>query len=417
MLNLKKLDNNRAFSQRLFLALLCMLGSEYYLVFDSIHARKVFYIAGYFVIAVAVISHRQFHRPFRNKALICSILFLAFSFIAWTLIFKQKSPFQGIYNGYETSGRILLMFGILTFIYSNTKPASHPFLLDMVFIIGGLAANFYAIYQYIQLPLQRIELSFDRATMAAYILTALDILMLHAVLNRHGWKRYTLFVLIICLSFSAIIFSGTRAAILSYPILCLVLAFTHKEVNKVHLIKLAGFFFALFIAIGFIFKQPLKQRANDLFNDISTYQMNNSKSSVGARFAMMDAGLQAGKDAPFGQSAERRGSEIEKMATADTALTGAELFLDVHMHNELIDNFSLRGIVGVIALLMLYASLIWCSFKNRNSALFAITLSLIAFGMSDVILFSREGVLTYAIAILTAATFLNNRSSSSNPPA
>lgn len=410
MFNLKQLDKSKTFSQLLFIALIAMLGSQYYLVFDSVHARKVFYIAGYFAIALAIVFRSQFHRPFKNKLLTFSVLFLALSFIVWTIIFMQKSPFHDVYNGYETSGRILLLLGILTFIYSNAKPTSHPFILDLMFIIGGLAANFYAIYQYNQLHLERIELSFDRATMAAYILTVLDILMIHAVLNRHGWKRYALFVLAICLSFSAIVFSGTRAAILSYPVLCLVLAFTHKEVNKIHLMKLMGCFVALFIAIAFIFKHPLEQRANDLFNDISTFQTKSSNTSVGARFAMVDAGFEAGMHAPFGQSAERRGSEIEEMAKVNVILAGAETYLNVHMHNELVDNFSLRGIIGVIALLMLYVSLIWCSWRNRNPALFVITLSLIAFGLSDVILFSREGALTYAIAILTTMTLFNNRS-------
>ncbi|RPH31144.1 O-antigen ligase family protein [Buttiauxella warmboldiae] len=392
-----------------------MLGSQYYLVFDSVHARKIFYAMGYLTIILAIVFHSQFLRPFRNKSLTFSILFLALSFIVWAMFFKQESPFHDVYNGYGTSGRILLMFGILTFIYSNAKPHSKPFLLDLVFIIGGLAANLYAIYQYNQLHLARIELSFDRATMAAYVLTVLDILMLHAVLNHHGWKRYALFVLAICFSFSAIVFSGTRAAIISYPVLCLVLSFTHREVNKTHLIKLIGCFIALCIAIGFIFKQPLQQRINALIYDISVFQAQNSKTSVGARFAMVDAGFQAGLQAPLGQSAERRGSEIQEITKKNVALTGADTFLNVHMHNELIDNFSLRGVVGVIAVLMLYASLIWCSWKNRNPALFVITLSMMIYGLSDVIFFSREGTLTYVISILTAMTFLNIQSLPSSP--
>lgn len=409
MLNLKRLDREKIFSQLLFICLIFILASQYYLIFDSVHARKIFYTTGYIVMILALLFRRYLQKPLRNKSPTIAVLILALTFIIWALIFRHDGAFLSVYISYETAGKILLMLAILLFICSNFKAASHPLLLDTLLIAGGVLTNLYAIFQHSFLSFSRIEFSFDRATMAAYIITSLDILMLHAVLNRHGWKRYLLFALTISLSFSVIIFSGTRAAILTYPLLCLFLIFTHREVNKSHLIKLMACLFILFMLVLFFFRQALEQRASAFVEDIAAFQSSDSQTSVGARLAMLEAGLRAGSMKLLGQAADSRGAVIADMAKNNTLLLGADEFSGVHMHNELIENFSLRGIIGVITLLAVYASLLWCAWKNRNCALFVITLSLIIYGLSDVIFFSREGVLTYAISILTAITLANNR--------
>ncbi|MCP6204763.1 O-antigen ligase family protein, partial [Klebsiella pneumoniae] len=73
---------------------------------------------------------------------------------------------------------------------------------------------------------------------------------------------------------------------------------------------------------------------------------------------MFQSGLQAALDAPFGESAERRNDNIKRQVEKKPKLTGALDYMDVHMHNELIENFSLRGVGGVITLIIFYATLL-----------------------------------------------------------
>lgn len=394
----------------LFIAFLMMLASQYLLIFDSARPRKIFYTAGYVAILAMFICYKRIQRPIKNLMPTLASLFLAGSILIWVAMFKNDGAYWDVYNSYETSGKIILLFAVLIFIFSNFRIRHNPQLLDAIFIIGGILTNLYAIHQYNFHSEQRIELGFDRATVAAYIITVIDILMLHAVLNRHGWVRYVLFAFTIGLTFSAIIFTGTRAAILSYPILCLLLAFTHSNVNKQHLIKIILCLSCLLAAGVYIFHKPLETRLHALQSDIKKFQVsNNSRTSVGARVAMIQVGAETGSAAPLGQSAEARNALIKQLAKKDSSLSGSVPYMNVHLHNELIDNYSLRGVAGAAALVLFYLALLWCSWRNRNSTLMVITLSLIVYGLSDVIFFSREGLIVYVIGLLTAMVFLGKR--------
>lgn len=407
---MKTIKNKLSLDVVLFIAFLMMLASQYLLIFDSARPRKIFYTAGYVAILAMFICYKRINKPLKNLVPMLASLLLAGTILIWVALFKNNGAYWDIYNSYETSGKIILLFSVLIFIFSNFNIKHNPVLLDSIFIIGGILANVYAIHQYNFHSEQRIELGFDRATMAAYIITVIDILMLHAVLNRHGWVRYVLFAFTIGLTFSAIIFTGTRAAILSYPILCLLLAFTHSNVNKQHLIKMIVFFTCLLAAAVYIFQQPLEKRLHALQHDIKTLQnSNNSRTSVGARVAMFEVGVNTGSAAPLGQSAEQRNARIKQLATKDTSLGGSVTYMNVHLHNELIDNYSLRGIAGAGALILFYLSLLLCAWQNRNPTLMVITLSLMVYGLSDVIFFSREGSIVYAIGLLTAMIFLGKK--------
>ena len=313
-----------------------------------------------------------------------SVLAFSLTILVWLFIFYNKGEYWEIYNSYETSGKILLLLAILLLIYSNTEIIIPGKIIDSILIIGGISANLFAVYQYNTSINARIELGFDRATMAAYIIT--------------------------------IIFTSTRAAIISFPLLCLIQAFTHPNVNKKHLLNISLSFLCLLAVAIYAFQKPLEKRWDALLQDIHSYENNHSVTSVGARFAMYHTGLQAGLATPLGQSAESRGTTIKKIVQSDQSLSGALPFIDVHLHNEVVDNFSLRGIIGVLALLAMYGSLLWSSWRDRNPTLFVLTLSLMLYGLSDAIFFSREGTIAYAIGILTALVFLKRSEKEKHAP-
>ncbi|MFA0960157.1 O-antigen ligase family protein, partial [Klebsiella pneumoniae] len=142
-----------------------------------------------------------------------------------------------------------------------------------------------------------------------------------------------------------------------FPVLIILLLIVHPRVRKKQLLKLGTAFIVMLALLAIAFHQKLTDRYQGLRNDVSQYQDNNSVSTIGSRLAMFQSGLQAALDAPFGESAERRNDNIKRQVEKKPKLTGALDYMDVHMHNELIENFSLRGVGGVITLIIFYATL------------------------------------------------------------
>ena len=116
---------------------------------------------------------------------------------------------------------------------------------------------------------------------------------------------------------------------------------------------------------------------------------------------MQTVAMKTGATALAGQSAEERGEKAEALIKQNPSLYGAQIYLTVHMHNEVLENFSIKGLFGIVSLIGLYLSLIYSAFRPlRNPALLSVGISLIIYGLSDVIFFSTEGTLLYCLAII-----------------
>lgn len=91
--------------------------------------------------------------------------------------------------------------------------------------------------------------------------------------------------------------------------------------------------------------------------------------------------IQAGfKSSPMDfswQSLETRGQKIIELSKEDEKYKGATLYLDVHMHNEVIEALSTKGILGVIALLFFYFSLVWYCIKTKKYILLAFPIAMV----------------------------------------
>jgi len=92
---------------------------------------------------------------------------------------------------------------------------------------------------------------------------------------------------------------------------------------------------------------------------------------------------------------------MAELAKEYPALAGALPYAGVHLHNEIIDNYSLRGIWGVILLISLHISLLIVALRSqRNAALLALILSMILYGFSDVLFFSSEATAIFGLAVI-----------------
>ncbi len=78
----------------------------------------------------------------------------------------------------------------------------------------------------------RLQIELDRATVIAYIFTMTNIVMLWPILELKSQYRYFLFLLAALSGFAAIAYTETRAALLTFPVLIILLLIVHPRVRK-----------------------------------------------------------------------------------------------------------------------------------------------------------------------------------------
>ncbi|WP_235778055.1 O-antigen ligase family protein [Pectobacterium wasabiae] len=373
--------------------------------FSSILAGWLFYLTGSLSVFYVVTHLRTVIVAKRRLLIPLCLLAIGITNLIWYYHYYQPdSLFSYVYNAYRTSAHagILGAFILLTALHIAQQQQKQS--LFYIIAICMLALS-YAFYQSLFSGMHRIGLAFGTATSAAYFLTFIGALSAQALLKLDSTYKYYLYLGHFLLVTVAILLTETRAAIFVYPIVGATILLSEVRHNKRLFIKAFVGSAATLLLCLFLFQDTIHQRVNDLFNDVHSYNMNNSKTSVGARIAMYQSGVEAGEDALLGQSAEQRAARIIAQAEQKPSLAGAVGFLNVHLHNEVVDAFSLKGLPGAILLILLYASLFYFSFFVLRSHLSAALLfALIMYGLSDVILYSRDMLIAWLMTFCLGTT-------------
>lgn len=373
-------------------------------------ALKVFFFSSFISMFVV---YRNFSRLYANKRLmILPVAILAFGLvqIIWVEIFKQPdTPFAGAYRSYQNGGKVLF-FGssILAAISGQEKLSQKAFrLINSLIILTGIGLYLWAgaeLYTTGNMDLlnYRVLLGFEHQTGTAYALTLVALLVSQAVMNLSGKNAIPLYFLHFILSYSAITLTQTRAAMLVYPILCIFLfLFNYRHNRKTLFTALISFIILSLLAL--IPLKPVMEKRYDGFkSDMQAYSNANSETSVGSRLAMLQVAYITGKNALSGESLEQRNATIEALAKADPALSGAVVFMDVHLHNELMDTFSLKGIPGVVVLVILYLAMLYSALLRKSPLLLAISAAIVAYGLSDLLLYAKDEALICLSALTIA---------------
>lgn len=191
---------------------------------------------------------------------------------------------------------------------------------------------------------------------------------------------------------------------LVYPVaICLSLLATKQLVSRKHKFLLVSSVPLLLLICGFVFKAQIEQRIADFKTNMQLIDKPEIDNSIISRLSMQTLAWRTGSQAPWGQSAEQRGEEIRAMVAQQPRLSGVMPYINVHLHNELLETYSLKGIWGVLLLLALYVSLFFSSFRpQRNALLLSVSASLFVYGLSDVIFFSTEGTVIFCTALIAA---------------
>ncbi|AZK60970.1 O-antigen ligase domain-containing protein [Pectobacterium versatile] len=373
--------------------------------FSSIIAGWLFYLTGSLSVFYVATHLRTVIAAKRLLLIPLCLLAIGLTNLIWYYQhYQPDSLFPYVYNAYRTSAHVGILgsFILLTALHISQKNRQQPLFYIIAICVLTLS---YAFYQSLFSGMHRIALVFGTATSAAYFLTFIGALSAQALLKLDSAYKYYLYLGHFLLVTIAIFLTETRAAIFVYPIVGATILLSEVRHNKRLFIKaFIGSSATIFLCL-FLFQDTIHQRISDLINDIHSYSMNNSMTSVGARIAMYQSGIEAGEEALLGQSAEQRAEHIIAQAKQESELSGALRYLNVHLHNEVIDAFSLKGLPGAILLVLLYAALFYFSFFVLRSHLSAALLfALLMYGLSDVILYSRDMLIAWLMAFCLGTT-------------
>jgi len=384
-----------------YLTYSCCAISFLILPFFPESGRNLFYLSGYFAFFCFLFNFKFYTKNKKNLILPLFILSWSLTTILWLQVYKVPGDYINIYRSYMNMSRLLIATFFLLLLSLNEKLNLRNKTLFFC-IAAGIIINLYAFYQSIDMNYDRVELGFDRATIVAYILTAVSLIMMQSVLMLKSRYRLVFYVLAFIFSYAAIVLTGTRAAMLLYPLLIGLSVLAAKDIishrHKMIIILLLPL---LLVICGFIFKNKITQRIEDAQRNFAMLHVETEENSIFSRIWMEIIAIRTGNEAPFGQSAEQRAAEARAIIAKEPKLYNAERYLTVHMHNEILETYSLKGIWGVIILLAIYINLLVLSFKpERNVMLLGVSAAMILYGLSDVLLFSSEATITFSLAII-----------------
>lgn len=381
--------------------------------------NKIINITGAFSFLLLLISgeYRSYQRSILVLAL--GIFLLGALDLAWYGFYKTHDViYKNGYRGYLEAGK-MLVFSAFTFLLLSKQRFSHNIKSHVVAasIVQGVMIG-RSFYQNIYLHAERIPLSamggdigqMGAATVAAYMITFCALYSSIVFLSLHSKYKWPLFYINFALTLAAIMMTGTRSAFFTYPLMTVFLLFIQNQNQKKYLLKgLCGFMFLL-IGCGLLFNKDITKRIDDFKSDMVSYSnKSNSMSSVGARLSMIQAGFASRPEGLHWQSLEQRAVKITDLSQRDSVYLGATVFMDVHMHNELAEAISTKGIFGIIFLVIFYFGLIHYCLRERLYLLLVFPSSIILFGLSDVITHAKPIPASWIVCLMLSIAVLGKK--------
>lgn len=231
-----------------------------------------------------------------------------------------------------------------------------------------------------------------------------------AILQRHRLAWLGLLILGAALGISGSLFSGSRGGWVGVPIMLLVLYRAYGReisvrwrVGLLTLVVMAG------LAVFMTPQTGMQARVLEAFSDVALYVSgDNLATSVGLRFEMWQGAIQLIAERPLLGWGEQ-GYYTAMQALADAGAIHADAARYGHAHNEFLDAFAKRGVMGLAVLLAIYivplrlfvAQLQVSDLSRRSlaSAGALLCVAYIDFGFSQTFLEHNSGVMMFAFLL------------------
>jgi|GEM_PF-410807 O-antigen ligase len=338
-----------------------------------------------------------------------SIFLLGLSKGSWALL-NPSIIFHDTVGNYLLSGKRLVIAAFMVFYFHSIASSitiRSQRIASIILLFGLAIMSVYGFHQFYSSHI-RIQLNTDSATTAAYQIAFYLVISLVITLRAFAGHKIKVLLVLLNLVFAAFLLclTETRSAILLMPFLLLL--FFCKNIASLSK-KQVIFSLVMVVGIAAVMIASAWQRIDEVSGEVLDYQKNNS-TSVGARFSMWQAAAHSLSPNFFGQSSDARYHELKTFIIKnDNGNPEAIRNIFYHVHNEVLESFSLQGIFGFIAILTFYLSLIILSFHKYSShrSVIYIAFPIIAFGLSDVIFLQSAATMALSIDIALLMSLRN----------
>lgn len=395
---MEKIRKNIYFSC-LFLA----LGSLFLTLLSTVKQRDLFYFSFYFCVIGLFLERKKI--SFLKPNLSHAVILMGVIKLLWFFISYRYGHYD-FQNDQLGIAKRLIIAGIMMFYlsscYYHVNVSSYRHFLFFTFSAAFICSTLYGIVESFGIftdfsMSDRIVMSTHRATVTAYIYSTISILFIYLLFENKRKYINIIIASMIAVSYFIIILTSTRAVILTYPFFIAAMGLFYFK--RIHIKSVLLTIVLLVLGISLSYSNYIKPRMADIGSDISNYEVGQDHTSLGARFSMWIVGSQIFLEHPWGVTQEERKQDVEHIVNTDGKYQAALEFLDIHLHNELIETASLQGILGVLSILIFYGCFLFYSLKNRNIPILAIICCMILYGLTDVILLSAESIVFYLIAL------------------
>lgn len=291
-----------------------------------------------------------------------------------------------------TSQRILMAGVVFYYLTSHLNKISErtAMIAKGLVITGFLYTSFVALRIHYISPDSRLDIN-TVSTISAYSYSILSLCAIHIISRNESQIRILTLSIFLLFSYYIIMLTQTRAVMMSYPFFAIALLYKQNFFNLRSTLILV-FFIITGSAFNYKIIQTGVDRLNYALNDIQVYDNNNS-TSLGSRVSMWRAGTAAFLQHPFGQSVKSR-YDFSKDYIDQNEGSNPEAIANMkfHFHNEFIETASLRGVTGIIVLLLFYVSITITTYRMTDSGVIAFIIILPAFiyGLTDTLFIDKH---------------------------
>lgn len=191
-------------------------------------------------------------------------------------------------------------------------------------------------------------------------------------LKKKNLLAMTISLVASCFGILASFLSGSRGGWIFLPLALLYLVITNRQLITKKMIITS--FATLFIIILGIYNSTniIHNINNDLriknaFNDISNFQKGNSDTSLGIRFELWKSALYTTQEHPILGAGYKERISLRKEWLKEKKITLIPSFLNSHSHNQYLEDLSVRGIIGLVALLAMFITPLSIFIKNAKN--------------------------------------------------
>ncbi|OOF81669.1 RfaL protein [Rodentibacter ratti] len=185
---------------------------------------------------------------------------------------------------------------------------------------------------------------------------AMSLGLFSIVIGMYYWQKSQKKMTALCIfaSFFGIvgsILSTARGGWVALPVMLIaVLWIYRRSLSKSFFLGLVGIFAVVVIGVSQMPNSRVMERLSLIKHDIARYEKNNANTSIGQRFEMWKSAVLMIKEKPILGWGEQGATDKRKQDVENKVVTG-NIGGFTHAHNQYLDDFSKRGIVGFIAFL------------------------------------------------------------------